>query len=1805
MGDKERSLDEFRVEVLGEMKKVVKGFKNADKELLEDVAGAIRWESESDPREARLPLFGDLWGWAQRFFVPVFQLIWRFISFLLLAIIFSFVGLFRLSNWVFTFRIFWIFVIFGWVSTAVVVANYEVITDIIRPGFQVIDDIVFRGIYPIANDLLAISLRPFCKWFNFIFSIVLVGTDTVLQVLRLWVKCTAYSFEGNVVNDTDLCDLGTINDAFIDDYILGVEWADLINPSARRNVLSGMPLFVKTEGDSKSQHEQFLDYITQNMGYYEKEEFYRNFTRWSDDGGKWTRYDPAFLNAANIGFDFGWDPEVATPQITGPGIGYDVYETLYQIIAFPTELMTLLLNFFLVLFERSFAETIVLITEYTIVCTSTTTFDLTVLAADEFYKGFINQTEDQPVPAGEFFGIIGDLFTECIADFFTELGETIILENIIFTFRFVINLLAQIPCLRFDSIGCFIGSIFECILGSVFEWSVPDCLGCAEDDEDCIETECRGGGSGLVPLLDCFFQIAVDIAADAVCPVAELLFCNCELILDVLGIFGAALESLEEICNTALDSISFDIGKDFTVLDYDFGFGFNIDINVDKSNFDNVVKVNTDDDNDDDANSSPSDDLFCYVFDKPFAAAGSDFDVDETIDTVIDEACDVIFDVLDGFCEGDDAIGSAADCRDDHPFAPVFDLIPDFKRDGPKRISRRDLEGLFKDGSYVFDKKENEIVKKKNRIFMSEEENIEECRKNQQCYAFDQDKDAESLWKRSRSPSKRIAGFFMKHIDPHIQKNVTVDKIVDEISMKIRKDKIAHLLFSSINPNKNDEWDDWYAERLQRRIERYDKHYGEKTSKTAEYDEIRGHPRSLYQKMKRLDFARDTLWDEDSEYADHFRSLKGNLTSVAVRFFSIFGTIFTVRYPGPERTSPSTLDSFTGVRFPYKREIESHFENVRLDESLMNLFTSSINFMHHYKEANGVNVERFIRDFDKSYDRTDAPSVRHRHLYVTKEETKGLKNVIKRYQAENMEYSTHNSIRSVIARTRTFIHITAASLFTPHRLDYVVNKLAMAGPEYDAPITNNLKVVGRNRKFMRITDDVYFWKTDIVGKTPYTALDYTRELNEAKDILDGKVDQEKALQNGLYNRSIISRKRARELKSKFPFLKHPVPSAVSTREQHLRNAIELHERIEFIGFSQVLFQNPEILLSSIPLVLASPLGETTAKLWSNFVVRTFGNIFFDYVDFSLSELADVSRDIAETLVFNIIYLANYLVQNGFTLFVVIVRVVIQVAVEIPLTILNFLIPILSFIFKAFWAMITAAAVQFDLIIFFAPVPPNPLTDSRGAPTQNPLGYINDVFTCDPSEATCESNSDCIGGAYCSCPLEQGIYWKTTFYEITPSGGTCTGKTGRCACFPTLPCDALLPVVPLASIITPDCRKFGYDLSGQVWYASKGSYADRWWRLTQASVENFVAQTKFAVRSVFVGWNTFLNKVLFVAVWIMAISFTAVILRSVRYTLLILFLGTFLFVLELQITEFAVNELLPFVEDLADGEITFFDLWYFDEILERFMTWFYIDKLFGEILEFIRFPNHSPANPLGSPDLVGGEFTCFIIGLFSGVPGAFFLFIMVMVGFLLFSTGFIRLLFVLSLFAILAILRMIWSFVWFVLKRVRDKNQYDRITDYVINKEWAERMSRLATRVEDASTPSNMFASARKRMSKLIPRVRRSEAERTQIEHDLKTELKEQRKDLDKQKRLLRAILKGKKIDTRTTFEEEEKVDDIENVRSIDRRARLESIGYQPGDLLFERVGDFLEEAPARISRWWRSGDMDEEGSAFTRRSHYE
>jgi len=250
-----------------------------------------------------------------------------------------------------------------------------------------------------------------------------------------------------------------------------------------------------------------------------------------------------------------------------------------------------------------------------------------------------------------------------------------------------------------------------------------------------------------------------------------------------------------------------------------------------------------------------------------------------------------------------------------------------------------------------------------------------------------------------------------------IRKNITVQDISDEVARKIRKDKLLHMFLSLVSPaTHTDTFRPRDEEAFQRRLERRRERNKERTERTGRdtsfYEEQRADPNSLYHRMKRLDRSTSTYWDMAAPHVQQYKYFKGNASKILLHMVLLTTKFEWQKFPGFDfnketgglRTTTSGSSTILGVRFPTRQEMDHHFKTHRTHESVANALMSITRFMRGFTDESTINVDQFLRDMDDSYHKSDAPSVRHAHLYSTSEERALLRSVIKEYQMDNPEY---------------------------------------------------------------------------------------------------------------------------------------------------------------------------------------------------------------------------------------------------------------------------------------------------------------------------------------------------------------------------------------------------------------------------------------------------------------------------------------------------------------------------------------------------------------------------------------------------------------------------------------------------------------------------------------------------------------------------------------------------------------------------------------------------------------------------------
>ncbi len=1793
-------------------------------QTMEDFADNVDEEADSDPGSTRIGSFGIFLGFLKRLILPLLVFLRILGVTAALLVIYTATGFIRGALWLIALRWILLLGIIGWFGTAAFVANYTSIADAARPIFQVIDDILLRLLAPFINDFLEQIWEKSCDFYNFLVEYFWCG-------LRILIRF----FEIVIISQT------TIDQAFFDDNVYGLEWADFTTVNDRDFLFrSDSDSYIRTISLLQQKQLDYEDMLEENtthadifatyFGSYDSPMVYSSKIGVPSTTGYWSeislpralprdfalnhmpkgtfvneeekpservqselRYEAQFLTESLLGFQFGWDPEADFPRVNLTQLGVDQSDDIYvltvTVIDDVTDAIGAGIEWFLTLLKTYTIE-FALDFFLDLICGDDQDCEITKSAK----QGHIHVRDElddiiADIDAGLFSGI-ADLFEffflddGVLAGLFVDSYEFLYTEIIRRIFQTVINILFQIPCLNFDSIGCFLASLLDCILiidlevclechdacdlGCAEDDTCPttDCLPfvgtCCEDDDpavlECVENECRSNLDGLITIFECFGRLFIQIIAAFICPLMDAIFV----------LFGAIDAVFDEIIDAFefLDTILFDI-EDFLVsignacddlLDFDIDFSdtvidFGIDIDLD---FD-VIPPSDDDDG-----------TFCDLWDM------IDLDINAVIGPItstfdlflgliddfegeVDDFCAEFGGLTGNLCE---ALGLPAsicdDLRDEPNNATARTALEKAirKRQATKFNHRQGFTRAYNLDNY------NEIEWMAQ--YMDDEAPPDKQMSN---------KEDEWIWKEREREYKDgiehpIARWYYRLTDEKDRRvRPTKEDYKKRIMDQIRRDKISHLFYTTQKP-----WGMSQGEYVNHQMKKHNKLIRKLFDKTFVID-----PKAT---TTRLQFSTPRYkWDDDAEYAHSFRAIQGNLTALLMHGIAMFGRI---GWSQDEAT----------FKYPVREEILGHLELMGTPQYVAGLFTSIRSYLDSYTEPNLLDLDRLTRieaqrhtQFSSATMPSEkareellkhgpnpykgAPSVRHRHLYMPQKEKEEFRALAKRYRWHRDTAAVH-----IAAHFKTFALITYTSLMAPHLVDPVVNVLAARGPAFDAPLTKYLRHFGLTRHMHNITEKARQWRvrkmheeelsrqevSGIVNPNSvkaravdslypydkvYTGADFAADYDQGKRMVRGeKVDLDAVVlsrhADGTPNR-VRSNALAKEMTPAkideihrvLPFtmeLKHPQFKPMSRRET-LARYIKVQERIDVVGtvfnvvvsLVKTIAENPQIFLAVVYPVAISPLGQATTGLWSRFGLRQFEKIFRGYLDFSLTEIENVVLDASETLVYNIIFAFNF---GVYIIMPHVLNALLSVLIIGPVWVLTMIVFMIypPIVFITYPLVAAAFALWIGLagyITFIGSIPPPPNVDSDGIPTQGPLiGYLHDLIFCNATKPTCTTSEDCAGGAFCDCP-EDGLFEYRNFLFTIENTDPCdTPGSGTCLCWPAFKCKARVPIISLATIFTPDCEdQYGYDFRGQVWYADQGNVLQRAFQIVRSSITNLRVQTKFVVRSFLVGWLGFIDRGTFSFIAVAMSLFILVMVRRPIWWFAVTIVTIGLFYFPDTPGEFYIEFILPELERIATNDFLI-------------VRWLRIDELFQGIIDFTRFPNFSPSNVLGLPDIAGGEVTCFIIGLFSGFPGFLSLLVFFVALLMTFATGAFWLLVTLVLQFLWMILLLIWAFLWYFIQITLRRILFTRLRNYVTATATNKRLRGLAERMRNSGSTISLASTSRRSMNYWIPMPppSKSKMHRTMKEERVKTrrERREMFQQLREMQQEIRALQRG-------------------------------------------------------------------------------
>jgi hypothetical protein len=419
-----------------------------------------------------------------------------------------------------------------------------------------------------------------------------------------------------------------------------------------------------------------------------------------------------------------------------------------------------------------------------------------------------------------------------------------------------------------------------------------------------------------------------------------------------------------------------------------------------------------------------------------------------------------------------------------------------------------------------------------------------------------------------------------------------------------------------------------------------------------------------------------------------------------------------------------------------------------------------------------------------------------------------------------------------------------------------------------------------------------------------------------------------------------------------------------TPEQGLREVHTTMTRLPQLaavaGVVWPFIKNYKVVAGAAVPFLTSPYGQVIIGRYGAFAVDVFEGIFKQPLDDLLTPefLLDVGEEFALITLDNILYLSTESLRFIFCQWFSIVLLFIKAVAGPILSLIPYVGAILSTVVG--W-LATGGSLLTPLISY---CPPEPIVIDN-VPQQRPWNWFLDILDCDSTQA-CTTEVDCPGHAPCRCSpaygnpgADTGQPQYTSFFWGFDGDfrNTCPGDSGVCLCWPELPCDTQLPLLVLNEFFDQDCRDFGYNIDDIIPWSYEGNEVDFFTFIT-TTMENAIVSIQFITRTIVRGYEPFISMDVMLLVSGLFIGFAIMFGRWVWMVVLIVVMFGITFGSPL-LTEFTEDVLIPGLEDIG----------------ERFPP---LKPLTDFLLEFLRFDNHSPADPIGEPD--PAEFTCFLLNL---------------------------------------------------------------------------------------------------------------------------------------------------------------------------------------------------------------------------------
>jgi hypothetical protein len=348
-----------------------------------------------------------------------------------------------------------------------------------------------------------------------------------------------------------------------------------------------------------------------------------------------------------------------------------------------------------------------------------------------------------------------------------------------------------------------------------------------------------------------------------------------------------------------------------------------------------------------------------------------------------------------------------------------------------------------------------------------------------------------------------------------------------------------------------------------------------------------------------------------------------------------------------------------------------------------------------------------------------------------------------------------------------------------------------------------------------------------------------------------------------------------------------------------------------MGAVKLITSKPNYIIALAMPFIMSRWGQVVLGSYADRFLEAFGDIYTEPLDelFTADYLEQFGEDLLDITINNGWLSANY-----------VARLIGCQMWQLVLKVLTF-IPGIGMIFRA---------PPVGMLAQLGPCPPLPLLDANNQVVHNIGQYLNSWVQCD-SDQPCSTSLDC-AGAPCHC--DRKFQWTSIGFSLNEDH-ECPGYTGTCQCWPLMPCDAQAGkqnVSGLVRGIAGCSAEFGYEVRNVVWYNEPDT-----WRMIGNVMANARLGVTYAARFVltYTGFSPMTV--------ILPMILTVVSLKS----------GVTLFAFMM-----AVNHFMPRITLFVDGTLLAVAATLRDD------AFWPLDAAGGAVLDLVRFPNYSEAEPLG-------------------------------------------------------------------------------------------------------------------------------------------------------------------------------------------------------------------------------------------------